>query len=854
MTPMTRGKLYLCTKTIAVFAIFLIAYVLVSNACGPFFSEAVFVQTTGPDGTYSRYLAGHIGIPQPGYRMRHLVAAYDWLNGTGLSPGEQEQALALDAVLNPTQEKVGGDAQTTAPGIIGWLTARHGIGLPNESKNMYPRPGRPSTGPAAFDSDTTFQLTDRKLPGEDYETFPNCLDDAFAVAARTLAARKAAHPDDLPALTDWVRGQDAVFANCPGTHDSVPTDVSANAPLWLRQDRAYQKAAASFYQTNYSAAIEQLRTIAADRASPWDSTARFVAARATIRLATVGQAKDVPVSAQAAPPNTPYSQGRADALQAYENSVAQQRIAHLTEARTQLQAIFADPAMAPFHQSASGLLDLVNLQIDPMAQVDVLTKRLTAANRPQAPGVFRQALIDLSRFPGGSEPEADSRRPASAVTHSELLDWIRTMAAANPYNSEYSISQQYSYAGQVVARRARAAQQAVAGWRAHGTTPWLIAALTSVGPEDAAVPELLRAAAMLPTGSPAALDVTYQRLRLAGPTLAGRTELLATLPTIAQQGESRSTVNLFTTLLRRTSPALDSFVATAGTLPAGETFDTGETEPLSTAPAPDGLCHTTTPAAATPLFDHDVATILNTRLPLRLLVQAATNPSLPANLRFQIAQAAWTRAVLLNRPDVARGMTSALTGCYASWQPVLAQYDSSATAQDREANGLLALMRFASTEPIVRDGEQRPEGFATYSEFRNNWWQGSDPGGPPRGADNAADVGPRLPGFFGTVPAPLAELPDPAFLTADDRTAAAQEVKTLRAVPCASDYFAGAALAWQQAHPADPRTADILGNAERVIRSGCSTSATKELNHQLFVVVQTKYAGSVWARKYKTWE
>ncbi len=849
---MQRNRFQCCR--LIVFAAFLAAYILVSNACGPFFAEAVFVQTTGPDGAYSRYVAGHIGIPQPEYRMRHLVVAYDWLNGSGLSPGEQEQALALDTGLNPTSRDIRDGAQTMAPGITGWLTARHAFGLPDEPKNVYARPDQPSTGPAAFNSNFTFQLTDRKLPGEDYETFPNCLDDAFTVAARTLADRKAAHPNDLPALTDWVRGQDAVFANCPGTHDSLPADASADAPLWLRQDRAYQKAAASFYQTNYTVAMEQLGTVAADRASPWHGTARFVNARATIRLATVGQAGDVPVAAQSQV-NAPYSRQRYDALQAYKNSVAQQRITHLSEARTQLRAMLADPAMEPFHHSASGLLDLVTLQIDPFAQANTLTQRLTGPNRSQAPGVFGQALIDLSRFPGGSEPETDAHRPASSLAHSELLDWIRAMAAASPYNSELSISQQYSYAGQAAARRAQTAQQAVAAWRAHGTTPWLIAALTAVGPEDAAVPELLHAAAMLPQGSPAALDVAYQRLRLAGSTPAARTELLALLPAIAQQGESRSTINLFTMLLRRTSPTLESFLVTAGTLPTSETFDMDETEPLSTAPAPDGLCHTTTSAAATPLFDHDAATILNTRLPLRLLAQAVTNRSLSANLRFQIAQAAWTRAVLLNRPDVARGMTLALTGCYASWQSVLAQYDSSATAEDREANGLLALMRFASTEPIVRDGEQRPEGFAAYSPYRDNWWYGSDPGGgPPRGMDSAADVGPRLPGLFKTVPAPLAELPDPAFLTVDDRAAATQEVKALRAVPCASDYFARAALAWQRGHPADPRTADILGNAERVIRSGCSTDATKELNHQLFVVVQTKYAGSAWARKYNTWE
>ena len=91
-------------------------------------------------------------------------------------------------------------------------------------------------------------------------------------------------------------------------------------------------------------------------------------------------------------------------------------------------------------------------------------------------------------------------------------------------------------------------------------------------------------------------------------------------------------------------------------------------------------------------------------------------------------------------------------------------------------------------------------------------------------------------------------------MTPADREEAAKEVAALRAVPCASDYFAAAALHWQQDHPKDARTPDILGSAERVVRSGCRTDATKELNHRLFVVVQTQYPHSEWAAKYTTWE
>ncbi len=343
------------------------------------------------------------------------------------------------------------------------------------------------------------------------------------------------------------------------------------------------------------------------------------------------------------------------------------------------------------------------------------------------------------------------------------------------------------------------------------------------------------------------LPAEFHALWLAGISPAARTRLLALMPSL-EHSQTRSTINLFAMLLQRASPDLGDFLAHAGTLPTAETDDGDDednVQPLSHDAKADGLCHVTTSPAETPLFDHDVATILNTRLPLSLLAQAATQGKLAANLRFGIAQSAWTRAVLLNRPDVARRMSPVLSGCYPAWQPWLDRYDHASSAQDGEANGLLALMRFASTEPIVRDGEQRPGGFATYSQYRDNWWQPS--------LERRTD-GTNRGNFFGTMPAGEEELPDPTFLSAEDKATAAQEVKSLRQIPCASDYFAQAALSWQKAHAADPRTPDILGFAERVVRSGCHTAATSELNHQLFTIVQLQYPQSEWATKYKTWE
>src|SRR5581483_4613461 len=112
--------------------------------------------------------------------------------------------------------------------------------------------------------------------------------------------------------------------------------------------------------------------------------------------------------------------------------------------------------------------------------------------------------------------------------------------------------------------------------------------------------------------------------------------------------------------------------------------------------------------------------------------------------------------------------------------------------------GLLALMRFPSNAPLVRAGIEREDGFAGYSEYRDNWWSPSDHAQPA----SSANASGRSATFFGTHPASRMVRPDPPFLTAADRAAADSEIAACRETPCASDYLAASALDWQKHQPA----------------------------------------------------
>ena len=85
-------------------------------------------------------------------------------------------------------------------------------------------------------------------------------------------------------------------------------------------------------------------------------------------------------------------------------------------------------------------------------------------------------------------------------------------------------------------------------------------------------------------------------------------------------------------------------------------------------------------------------------------------------------------------------------------------------------------------------------------------------------------------------------------------TSVSEFSSALETIPAESDYFAKEALAWVKKHPDDPHDADVLGFAMRVVRNGCRSDATDELNHQLFDILHRRFPKSEWAKRYTTWE
>src|SRR6267154_4450402 len=83
-----------------------------TQACGPFFTDAIFVFSKHPDLPFEKFAAGKLGVLQPNWARSYLVAAYRNLAGTPLSEGEARAIKAdWDDRLNLSQESESNDEE-----------------------------------------------------------------------------------------------------------------------------------------------------------------------------------------------------------------------------------------------------------------------------------------------------------------------------------------------------------------------------------------------------------------------------------------------------------------------------------------------------------------------------------------------------------------------------------------------------------------------------------------------------------------------------------------------------------------------------------------------------------------------
>jgi hypothetical protein len=383
-----------CKAIVALALIVSVSFMLPqrTQACGPFFTDAIFVYSKHPDFPLEGFAAGKLGVVSPNWARSYLVAAYRNLAGNRLSESEAKAIKSVwDDRLNLSWQS--NDDQW----IKKWNEARGkvpGLAAPPEIK----------------------AYRNQEKPHE-YESYLNCQQDAFENAESTLNERIKEFGADSLGVKSWVAAQDLVFANCSeGQH--LPASASAEAPdlpPLLRADRAYQIAAANFYSTRFDEAKLQFDSIAQDKSSPWRDKAGYLAARSMLRKGSFADKEE---------------QGRPA----------------LAEAETRLNAILKDSSVAASHHAATRLLNLVRLRLHPEEKLHEIANTLV---KKDASKDFKQDVWDytvlLDKFLGDGSEDTDkksipAKAPAgSTVSVDPLTTWIFAFQSDSPSALNQSI-------------------------------------------------------------------------------------------------------------------------------------------------------------------------------------------------------------------------------------------------------------------------------------------------------------------------------------------------------------------------------------------------------------------------------
>lgn len=362
-----------CIVSFVLIFAFFFNNLLTANACGPSYLTPVFEYSYAPENPYENFARGKIGILKPTFHRSVLFAAYRYFNGGSFSAEEQKN---LVEVWNAEFNKEDYQTDDAGAAVKSWVEKRKDV------------TGKEEVLPDIY--------TEREYGG--YNFFPNCTKSAFETATQTLSDRIASYGSDNKDVKDWLKAQDAVFANC-SSGKQLPEAPNQLMPEWLQKDRAYQAAAAEFYSLNYDEAKRRFAEIAQDSASSWQETADYLVARTLIRQASLAKSDE-----------------KADAF--------------YREAEQQLQSLLSKGNK--FSDSAEKLSSLIKYRLYPEERTRELAQKLAFQSGNQD---FRQDLIDytwlLDKFEKESLEKEEKRKEAEKPKNADANVSDETLPAEN---------------------------------------------------------------------------------------------------------------------------------------------------------------------------------------------------------------------------------------------------------------------------------------------------------------------------------------------------------------------------------------------------------------------------------------
>lgn len=482
----------------------------------------------------------------------------------------------------------------------------------------------------------------------------------------------------------------------------------------------------------------------------------------------------------------------------------------LSEAEQRLMAILGNRRLSSSHPAASRLLNLVHLRLRPAERTRELAKKLVTRNNSS----LKQDLWDYTVLLDGFLETSDEEKAkfSSEARADDLTDWIVTMQSSSPASLEHSLER----------------------WRSKRSTPWLIASLSKIQGTDAHASELIAEALKVEQGSAAFASSRFHAARLlidSGKKDDAR-RLLDELLKVKKADQS--TRNLLLSLRMRLATNLAELLTFAPRHPEAVSWnDDGREVPAEV--------KDTQPWD---FFDVDATTTFNKHLPLSVLKAAANSSSLPLNLRSDLLQATWMRAVLLNDVKTADELTPLMKKYFSVATSYIEKFESEQQPNAKRFAAIFMWLKTPGLEPMVDQGlGNRQKPVNEQDQYRDNWWCSA----AYQGTATESDKTDAAQSFTAEKKHSV------AFLTAAEKAAAGREFTQLDRFGAAPNYISRQVIEWANTNPTDPRVPEALHLAVNSTRYGCTDKNTGRWSKAAFDLLHRKYPNSAWAKKTKYW-
>ena len=233
------------------------------------------------------------------------------------------------------------------------------------------------------------------------------------------------------------------------------------------------------------------------------------------------------------------------------------------------------------------------------------------------------------------------------------------------------------------------------------------------------------------------------------------------------------------------------------------------------------------------ILDDETVDILNWHFPLETLVVAARDQALPSYLQRQLVLVGWTRAILLQRDELALRIAPEVIRLAPEISSVFGSYLEARTPSERNHAALFVLLKFPSLSPFVAGGLPS---FETSEQidyyFESSWWCAL----PTTEYRDSHEV-PKV-------------VRKPEFLTAKQLEAAVTERNRLSDIGDGKPYLGKLVLQWARTSPADPRIPEALFiafNANGTYKYGCgSWEHDEHIQQETETILRKRYPMSSW--------